>query len=168
MVEMMLSAEELLNITGDPIWAERCEDVTFNSLPASMTSDLKALHYLTAPNMVRIDKGSKAPELENGGPMLLFNAYDHRCCQHNVSHGWPYYAEHLWLGTGKNGLAAALYAPCQVTSKVGNGAPVTIREDTDYPFDEIVVFRMKTHKPNSFPLTLRWPSWCAMPKLAIN
>src|SRR5471030_194486 len=144
MVEMMLSAEELLNITGDPIWAERCEDVTFNSLPASMTSDLKALHYLTAPNMVRIDKGSKAPELENGGPMLLFNAYDHRCCQHNVSHGWPYYAEHLWLAAANNGLAVALYEPSQVTTKVGAGTPVTITEKTNYPFDETVTLDFKT------------------------
>jgi hypothetical protein len=168
MVEMMLSAEMLLNITGDAAWAERCEDVAFNSLPASMTPDLKALHYLTAPNMVRIDKGSKAPELENSGPMLLFDAYDHRCCQHNTSHGWPYYAEHLWLGSANNGLAVALYAPSQVTAKAGNGTPVTIREETTYPFDETVAFHFQTARPNRFPLTLRWPTWCAKPSISIN
>ena len=32
-VEMMLSHETLLRITGNPIWADRCEDVTFNTLP---------------------------------------------------------------------------------------------------------------------------------------
>jgi len=168
MVEMMLSSEMLLTITGDPIWAERCEDVTFNSLPASMTPDLKSLHYLTAPNMVLIDKRSKAPELENGGPMLLFNAYDHRCCQHNASHGWPYYAEHLWLAAANNGLAVAMYAPSQVTTKAGDGNPVTISEITDYPFDETVSFGFQTAKPNRFPLTLRWPSWCAKPTLTVN
>ncbi|MDR3689682.1 MAG: glycoside hydrolase family 127 protein, partial [Fimbriimonas sp.] len=168
MVEMMLSDEMLLRITGDPVWASRCEDVTFNSLPASMTADLKALHYLTSPNMVQIDKGSKSPDLQNGGPMLLFNAYDHRCCQHNASHGWPYYAEHLWLGTAGNGLATALFAPCQLTARAGNGSPVTIVEDTQYPFDETVRFRMKTAKPNRFPLTLRWPEWCKKPALTLN
>lgn len=168
MVEMMLSDEMLLSITGDPAWAERCEDVTFNSLPASMTPDLKGLHYLTSPNLIQIDKGSKAPELQNGGAMLLFNPYDYRCCQHNVSHGWPYYAEHLWLATANNGLGVALYGPSTVTANVGKGTPVTIREETEYPFDETVTFHISPAKPTSFPLTLRWPSWCADPAIKIN
>ncbi len=168
MTEMMLSDETLLSITGDPIWAERCEDVTFNSLPASMTPDLKALHYLTSPNMVQIDKGSKSPDLQNGGPMLLFNAYDHRCCQHNASHGWPYYAEHLWLASAGNGLAVALYAPSQVTARVGNGTPVTIKETTHYPFSETINFSIQTAMANPFPLTLRWPKWCDRLELSIN
>ena len=168
MVEMMLSDEMLLTITGDPQWAERCEDVTFNSLPASMTSDLKSLHYLTSPNMVQIDKGSKSPELQNSGPMLLFNAYDHRCCQHNASHGWPYYAEHLWLATAHNGLAVAFYGPSSVTARAGNGTPVTITESTNYPFRDLVQFKFQTSGPNRFPLTLRWPSWCSNPSLKVN
>ena len=165
---MMWSDEMLLRITGNSTWAERCEDVAFNSLPASMTPDLKSLHYLTSPNMVLIDKGSKSPGLQNSGPMLLFNAYDHRCCQHNTSHGWPYYAEHLWLGSAKNGLAAVLYAPSRVTAKAGNGTPVTIVEKTTYPFDETVDFSIATPKPNLFPLTLRWPAWCQHPIVTLN
>jgi len=168
MVEMMLSDESLLTQSGDPVWAERCEDVTFNSLPASMTPDQKALHYLTAPNMPLVDGRSKAPGIQNSGPMLRFDPHDHRCCQHNVSHGWPYYAEHLWLATGRNGLGVALYAPSTVTAKAGNGTPVTIHEETRYPFEETVSFRFETRKPNRFPMTLRLPSWCASPSLTLN
>ena len=36
MVEMMLSTETLTWITGDLLWADRCEDVAFNSLPAAL------------------------------------------------------------------------------------------------------------------------------------
>lgn len=168
MVEMMQSSEMLLTQIGDRKWAERCEDVAFNSLPASMTPDLKALRYLTAPNMALSDSKSKAPGLENSGPMLLFNPFDHRCCRHNVAMGWPYYAEHLWLATAGNGLAVALYAPSKVTAKVGDGTPVTIQENTRYPFEERVEFTFATVRPNSFPLTLRLPSWCASPKLTLN
>ena len=39
------------------------------------------------------------------------NPHDHRCCQHNVAQGWPYYAEHLWLATGGDGLAARCLRP---------------------------------------------------------
>src|SRR5205085_10483351 len=82
----------LTRISGNPIWADRAEDVAFNSLPASMTVDLKALHYLTAPNMIQLDRTNKAPMIENDGDMLSYNPYQYRCCQHNVAFAWPYFA----------------------------------------------------------------------------
>lgn len=168
MVEMMLSCEMLLTSTGDVKWADRCEDVTFNSFPASLTPDLKALHYLTAPNMVLCDSANKSPGVQNRGPMLLFDPHRHRCCQHNVAHGWPYYAEHLWLAAPGNGLAALLYAPCQVTAKVGRGTEVTITEKTQYPFSEKIELAIATPEPVRFPLYLRAPDWCERPWLTVN
>jgi hypothetical protein len=168
MAEMMLSCETLLGITGDGLWADRCEDVAFNSLPASMTADLKALHYLTAPNLVRCDRANKAPDFENGGDMLSFNPHQYRCCQHNVAHAWPYFAEHLWMATPGNGLAAVLYAPCQVKAKVGNGTEVTITADTIYPFADTIEFTLATAKPVQFPLYLRVPGWCTAPAVEVN
>jgi len=167
-VEQMLSDETLLRITGNLIWADRCEDTTFNTLPATTTPDLKALRYLTAPNLVLSDRHSKSPGFQNGGPMLLMNPHGHRCCQHNTGHGWPYYAQNLWLATPENGLAAVLFAPCEVTAKVGDGTEVTIAEVTDYPFDESVRFEMRTPKSVSFPLFLRVPGWCKNPQLELN
>jgi DUF1680 family protein len=167
MAEMMLSHEMLLKVTGDPKWADRCEDVAFNSWPASMTPDLKALRYLTAPNQILSDRHNKSPGVQNGGPMFLYDPYDHRCCQHNIAHGWPYYTEHLWMATGGNGLAAVLYAPCQVNAKVGNGTLITILEETRYPFDENILFIIKTSKSVRFPLYLRVPGWCENLKMSI-
>jgi hypothetical protein len=168
MVEMMFSAEELLAIEGDARWAERCEDVAFNSLPASMTADEKALHYLTSPNLIQIDGRSKNPDIENSGPMFLFDPNDHRCCQHNVAQGWPYFAEHLWMATAGNGVVAALYAPSSVTARVGSGVLVKISETTAYPFRDKVALTIQSPTPVKFPLTLRLPSWCLHPVLQVN
>jgi len=168
MVEMMLSHETLLMISGDIKWADRCEDVAFNSFPASMTADLKALRYLTAPNLVQSDHTNKSPGFENGGPMLLMNPHIHRCCQHNVGHGWPYFAEHLWAATPDNGLAALLYSASEVNAKVSDGTKVTITEQTKYPFDEEIEFVVSISKQVSFPLYLRVPGWCNKPELEIN
>lgn len=168
MVEMMYSHERLLNVTGNPLWADRCEDVAFNSLPAALTADLKALRYLTAPNMVLSDRHNKAPGIQNGGPMFHLNPYDHRCCQHNVGHGWPYFVEHLWMATPGNGLAATLYSASTVKAKVGDGTEVTIAETTHYPFDETVEFTVTTPRKVSFPFYLRIPEWCSAPILKIN
>ena len=54
--------------------------------------------------------------------MFSYSPFErYRCCQHNVSHGWPYYAEELWLATADRGLCASLYAASEVSAKVGDG-----------------------------------------------
>jgi hypothetical protein len=168
MVELMHSFEMLLTFTGDPLYADRCEEVAFNDLPAAMTPDLKALHYLTAPNMVQLDRNSKSPGLQNGGCMLAYDPHRYRCCQHNVGIGWPYYAEHLWMATRDDGLAAVLYGACQVTAKVGDGAEIAITQTTGYPFDEAVMLAVSTPRPVAFPLYLRVPGWCRDPQVSVN
>jgi hypothetical protein len=166
--EEMLSDELLLGITGNPIWADRCEDVAFNSYPASFTADMKALRYLTAPNQPQSDRASKAPGIQNGGNMYEMNPNDHRCCQHNCGHGWPYFTQYAWFATPGNGLAAVLYAPCTVTARVGDGAQVKITEDTRYPFSDTITLKVALAQPTTFPLYLRIPSWCEKPVVTLN
>jgi len=49
-VEFMHSFELLTRVSANPLWADRCEELAFNSLPAALTPNLKALHYLTCAN----------------------------------------------------------------------------------------------------------------------
>jgi DUF1680 family protein len=169
MVEAMHSFEMLTKITGDPAWADRCEEMAFNSLPASSTPDYKALHYLTGANQVQLDRNNKAPGIQNGGTMFSYSPFAvYRCCQHNVSHGWPYFAEELWLATSDNGLCASLYSESEVTAKVADGKDVTIAETTDYPFADTITFKITTPAAVQFPLYLRVPHWAAGPAVTIN
>ena len=168
-VEFMHSFEMLTKISGNPIWADRCEELAFNSLPASLTPDLKALHYLTCANQVQLDKSNKSPGIENDGTMFSYSpGAVYRCCQHNVSHGWPYYAEELWLATPDRGLCASLYSSSEVKAKVGEGALVRISEQTDYPFDETITFKLTLAQSVKFPFYLRIPRWCSTPLLEVN
>ncbi|MCF7974168.1 MAG: glycoside hydrolase family 127 protein [Phycisphaerae bacterium] len=168
MVEQMLSDELLLCISGDSFWADHCEEVAFNTYPAAVMPDFKSLRYLTAPNQAISDQKNHKPGVDNGGPFMMMNPFSSRCCQHNHSHGWPYYAKHLWLASPDNGLCAALYSAGSVTARVGNGTEVTIQEDTHYPFEEQVRLTVKTDKTVTFPLYLRVPGWCDAPALKIN
>jgi hypothetical protein len=168
-VELMHSFEMLAKITGQPLWADRCEEIAFNSFPAAMTPDQKALHYVTCANQIQLDRNNKSPAIENGGTMVSYSPYEvYRCCQHNVSHGWPYYAEELWLATPDNGLCASLYAPCAVSARAGDAAPVKITEETDYPFRDTVKFTFATAQPSKFPLYLRVPRWCGSAAITVN
>jgi hypothetical protein len=167
MVEFMYSNESLLKITGEPKYADRCEEIAFNSLPASMTPDLKGLHYLTAPNLISCDSSGEH-NFENPGTLLSYDPYNYRCCQHNVAFGWPYFVEHLWLATLDNGLAAVLYATSDVTAIVAGGTEVTIEEKTEYPFSDNIDFLIKTSKQIVFPLYFRIPDWCNDARIIIN
>ncbi len=167
-VEFMLSCEMLLAIAGDLTWADRCEDVAFNTFPPSMTADLQALHYLVSPNQCQLDSGNKAPGIQNKGDMFSYDPHRYRCCQHNVAHGWPYFAEHLWMATPDDGLAAVFYAASEVTAKAGNGRQVTIEAKTQYPFEDTIRLAVRAEKPVKFPLYLRVPGWCRRPLLRIN
>jgi hypothetical protein len=167
-VEQMLSDQMMMRISGDPFWADHCEDVAFNSYPAAVMPDFRALRYLTAPNMVVSDQKNHYPGIDNKGPFLMMNPFSSRCCQHNHSHGWPYYSKSLWWATPDNGLCAALYAANDVKAKVADGTEVRISEQTNYPFEEQVRFTIATGKSVQFPLYLRIPGWCKKPAVNVN
>jgi len=168
-VEFMHSFQMLMKITGDPRWIDRCEDIAFNSFPAALTPDQKALHYITSANAVQLDRQNKSPGIQNSGTMISYSPFEvYRCCQHNVSHGWPYYAEELWLATPDNGLCASLYASSEVSAKVGDGTTAKITETTDYPFSETISFRLALPTKVKFPLYLRVPRWCDAASVKIN
>jgi len=51
---------------------------------------------------------------------------------------------------------------------VAGGVPVTIREETAYPFGDEVNFAFDLKKPTAFPLGLRIPGWCAEAAVLLN
>ena len=167
-VEQMNSDEQMLRISGDPFWADHAENVAFNTFPAALTSDFKALRYLTAPNMVICDDKSHSPGVMNSGPFLMMNPFSSRCCQHNHGQGWPYYAENLWMATPDNGVFVALYAASQATIKVGKGTKVLFNEQTHYPFEERIRISLSMKQSVNFPMYMRIPVWCDNASLKIN
>ncbi|MEV5428108.1 RICIN domain-containing protein [Streptomyces sp. NPDC052701] len=170
-VEFMASHELLTRITGDPVWADRCEDLAFNMLPAALDPQGRSVHYITSANGVDLDNRPKTQgQFQNGFAMQAFQpgVDQYRCCPHNYGMGWPYFTEELWLATPDDGLAAAMYAPSRVRAQVAGGTTVTLTEDTGYPFTETVRITLATPGPVRFPLRLRVPGWCPNPELRVN
>ncbi|MFC9463759.1 RICIN domain-containing protein [Streptomyces coelicoflavus] len=171
-VEFMAAHELLVRITGDPVWADRCEDLAFNALPAALDPEGRAVHYVTSANSVDLDNARKTQgQFQNGFAMQAYQpgVDNYRCCPHNYGMGWPYFTEELWLGTPDRGLAAAMYAPSRVTAAVGaDGTRVTVTEDTDYPFDDTITLTVSAPRRVAFPLSLRIPGWCEGPRVRVN
>lgn len=169
MVEFMRSFEILTRVTGNPVWAERCEDVALNSFPVALRTNQLALHYLTAPNQVQLDRFNKSPSVQNGGTMFSYSPFEvYHCCQHNHGQGWPYFCDEAWLATWDNGLCASLYAATTARARVGDGSTITVTEVTDYPFSDIVQLSIAATNTVQFPLYLRIPQWCSNAWVQIN
>mgnify|MGYP001364145837 FL=1 len=167
-VEHMNSDEHLLRITGDTFWADHIENIAFNSFPATVSPDFKAVRYLTSPNMVVSDSESHSPGIQQTGPFLNFNPFSSRCCQHNHTQGWPYFTENLWMATPDNGIAAVIYSPSKVNAKVGDNTNVSITNKTNYPFSDDLIFEIETDKSDNFPIYFRIPSWSKKSTIMIN
>ena len=168
-VEMMASDEILMGITGDPVWADHCEEVALNSYTAALMPDMRSLRYITSANMAISDEKLHGPSIDNNlRGMLSMSPFSSRCCQHNHSMGWPYYAEHLVMATTDNGLAAMLYSASETTALVADQQQVRLVEETHYPFDEQVRFTLHTEQPVAFPLYLRIPAWAEGASVLVN
>ena len=166
--EQMTSDGIMTRITGDVFWADNCEDVMFNSYLAAFTSDMKSLRYITSPNMVLADGRNHHPGIDNAGPFLMMNPFSSRCCQHNHSHGLPYYIGNMVMATNDNGLLTNLYGSATVNAKVGKKVSVSLKMESNYPFEEVVRFSVEPAKAVSFPLYLRVPAWCNNASVKIN
>ena len=168
LVEQMASDEIMMGITGDPSWADHLEDVAFNTLPAALTSDMRALRYITSPNMAVSDGKNHAPSIQNDlRGMLSMSPFSSRCCQHNHGMGWPYLTEHLVMATADGGLATMVYLASE-TSVTLNGKNVRLEMEGNYPFEESVRLTVKADEPVSFPLYLRIPAWSTQTAISLN
>ncbi|MGI6544707.1 MAG: beta-L-arabinofuranosidase domain-containing protein [Limnochordia bacterium] len=171
MVEFCNNFYELGRITGDPIYAKRCEDIMLNHFPVTYSRDNKALHYLTAANMPQLDI-SLHHHFRNGlkadRSMVIYTPHN-RCCGHNYGMGWPFYVQNLWQATADNGLALWLYAACEVTANVGGACrPVNLSVETDYPFRSDVRITCRLEHETVFPMYLRIPEWCLQYVVKVN
>jgi len=166
-VEFMYSLEHLARAFGQREFSDRLERVTYNALPAHFDARMTAHQYHQQTNQV----------LCNVAPREWTMAYDDAntfglvphfgCCTANLHQGWPKFVSALWMASSDGGLVATAYAPNQVKATV-NDVAVTVTEQTDYPFKEMVRFEINPTRPVQFPLYLRVPSWCDAPEIQCN
>jgi hypothetical protein len=166
-VELMFSLEQLLSTFGDAGFADRLERIAYNNLPATITADMTAHQYDQQWNQVACSVDRRG-WTDNGDDSNIFGLEPNfGCCTANLHQGWPKLVASLWMATAEGGLVAAAYGPCTVTVVI-DGVTVTIAEETDYPFGDVVHFRISASAPVSFALFLRIPGWSAAATVQVN
>jgi hypothetical protein len=160
-VEGMFSIEQLLAILGDAALGDRLEKIAYNALPGTFDGDMWAHQYDQQPNQVLC---SLRPRqwTSNGPEANLFGLEPNfGCCTANFHQGWPKLVASLWMATPDGGLVAGAYGPSELKTTVAGNVPVTVVEETEYPFRDTVSFVVSPARAAAFPLLLRIPAWAA-------
>ncbi|MEZ5426905.1 MAG: glycoside hydrolase family 127 protein [Pyrinomonadaceae bacterium] len=167
-VETMFSLEQLVSVLGEPALADRLEKIAFNALPGAFTADMSAHQYDQQPNQIRSDRAPRQWST-NGDESNVFGFEPwFGCCTANQHQGFPKFAASLWMATDDDGIAAIAYAPSEVRTFIKNKVPVSIVEETEYPFRPDIKLTVNPQKAIDFPLVLHIPAWAAGAEIKVN
>jgi hypothetical protein len=165
------SLGHLAQITGQAHFADQIERVIFNALPGAITKDFKALQYFSCPNQPLATHTSNHNSMSRGDNRMGYRpGHPVQCCTGNIQRAMPNFVERMWMrrrADSVDEIAAALFGPSRLETQV-DGVPLTILEDSRYPFEQSVRFTLSPARPVRFTFSLRIPGWCRRAELTIN
>ena len=125
------------------------ERVLYNAFFAAQSRDGRKLRYYT--------------------PVVGKRPYwpmDDYCCPCNFRRVMGHLPEYVFYSSADE-ILANLYTAAEATLTAG-GTAVRVREETAYPTDGEVLFRLDPEKPADFTFALRLPRWCREPSVCVN
>lgn len=168
-VELMYSLENMMAITGDVGYMDHLEKIAFNALPTQISDDYLTRQYYQQANQVMVSRHERDFVTNYEGTDQCFGMLTgFPCCTTNMHQGWPKFIQNLWHATEDNGIAALQYGPSEAIIRVADGERVFVKEETEYPFDDRITFKIKIDKSKEFPFHLRIPGWCSSANVYIN
>ncbi|GIN71491.1 hypothetical protein J14TS2_19660 [Bacillus sp. J14TS2] len=154
-------------ILGDPHIGDDLEKIAFNSLPGAMDKQVKNHQYYSLPNQVESDYADHGFKQDYSNGTMPSPTSGFACCRFNMHMGWPYFVKNMWAATADGGIGVIAYGPSQVSVRLKD-VNVTIKETTNYPFEDQIQFVITTSQKVSFPLKLRIPAWTVKPSVTVN
>jgi DUF1680 family protein len=157
MHELLDAYTLLIQKTGDIRYADEVEKLFFNAAMGARHPEKSAICYIKPDNAYFMNEtlnGLHHRSQCKYSPAHLDVAV---CCPPNAGRIVPYYIHNMWL-KDKDGFIASLLGGCEVNTQFGKQA-VSIKEMTDYPHSNRIVFEVEVKKPITFVLKIRKPAW---------
>lgn len=170
-VELMLTLENAIGITGNVEYADHLERIAFNAMPTQISDDFNTRQYFQQANQVMVTRHARNFSVDHQGTDVCFGLLTgYPCCTSNMHMGWPMFTQNLWYATPDRGLASLVFSPSEVKVKVGDNVEAHVIEETNYPFLETIKYTFNFDKQGSvhFPFHLRIPTWCKQASITIN
>ncbi|MCM2369924.1 glycoside hydrolase family 127 protein [Aporhodopirellula aestuarii] len=154
----------MLGIKGESKYADVIERVLFNSCLSGISTD--GTHYFYTNPLRKIngvlDYSTMNTEFAQRQPYL-----ECFCCPPNLvrtiakSSGWAY-------SLTNDGIAVNLYGANSLSTKLRDGSPIQLKQETQYPWDGHVKITIESCKNQPFEMKFRIPEWADGSKLTLN
>jgi len=165
-VEYMFSLEILFRIFGETGHADLLEKLAYNALPGTLDPEIMSHQYDQQVNQIScsIARRQWYNNLDDSNIFGLEPNFG--CCTANMHQGWPKFVKNLCYKT-EEGLFFGIYGPCEVDTTI-KGNEIKIREITEYPFKNQIIFEFEKAEAVRFPIQFRIPSWADNCRYSIN
>ena len=160
--ELMDSYTVLLQKSGNPAYGDAVENIFYNAAQGSRNPLHSGIAYLKTDNSFEMT-GTKNGETEPGRNQTRYKySPAHQdvavCCNPNAGKITPYFIQSAWMRAGQDTLVATLLAPTELTTTV-HKVPLTIKENTGYPYQQDFSFIIKAARVIHLVLKIRKPDW---------
>lgn len=151
-IALVFWAQRMLNIDLDRRYADIMELALYNAVLSGVAADGTHFFYDNP--------------LSSDGDKQRSEWFTCPCCPPNLARLIASLGGYIYAQSDDE-VVAHLYV--QSTARLClAGQDVTLRQETNYPWDEQVTIRVSVGEPAIFGLGLRLPGWCRAPRLALN
>lgn len=157
--ELLDSYLLLMDETRKLRWADLAEWLFYNASFGMRHPKESSITYCMTDNCYEVNE-RKTPDSSGWNPRYKFSPTHQEaavCCVPNSGRIIPYFVQSMIIET-EGGWKAGLYGPCIFKGMFGT-VPVTITENTSYPFSLNVDMKIEAAEPVEFSLYLRFPGW---------
>jgi DUF1680 family protein len=151
-VGLVFWAHRMLQLDCDGRYGDVLERALYNAVLSGVSLDGRRFFY--------------ANPLASDGRVHRQPWFGCACCPPNVARLLASLGQYAYSASPRE-VAVHLYGQGAARLQVG-GVPVTVEQETDYPWDGRVLLRLRLPAPARFALRLRLPGWCRRPELRLG
>ena len=158
LLELMDAYISLFMKTNNPVYGNKIEKLFFNAALGASHPTESAICYLKTDNSYALEGGKNGDQSDKSQTRYRYSPVHKEaavCCVPNAGKIVASYVEHMWLHQGDN-IYAALLGPSELKTVI-KGERITIKEITNYPYQDEIIFKIECKKNTAFNLIIRKP-----------
>lgn len=173
-ITWMKFASQLLELTGDPVYADMIEQSFYNAFRGSfntMRVPIKRNDLSSFAQILPFDSYSplianKRGRITAGANVLLNNTF-YGCCACIGAAGAGLIPE-IALMNADNKIVINYYEKGVISAVSPQNSPVKFIVDTEYPYNGTVKIKLELEKSEAFDIAFRIPGWCDNATVSYN
>ena len=159
----------MLLATGHVRYADTMERILYNGFLAGISLSGDAYLYQN-PLLYRPGSSRLSPDADGqlqAESNRRWRWHNCPCCPPNMHRLFASLQDYIYT-VDNDGIQVHLYTGSTVSADLGNGGHVALEQQTEYPWDGDVRFRIELPAQTRFTLSLRIPQWADGARVSIN